>query len=108
MRQKVVLATRWPGRRAACRGFRGDQSGLTRAEILNACDGSLRRLQTDVIDLYQIHWPARNLPMFGQMYFDPARPPCASIHEQLDALATLAGGQGEGGGPVQRVAVWRA
>jgi aryl-alcohol dehydrogenase-like predicted oxidoreductase len=43
-----------------------------------------------VIDLYQIHWPARHVPMFGAMYFDPAKEvPCASIHEQLDAMATL-------------------
>ena len=90
VRQKVVLATKVAGPSRGMPWIRGDQSGLTRAEILNACDGSLRRLQTDVIDLYQIHWPARNLPMFGQMYFDPSKDrPCASIHEQLDALSTL-------------------
>lgn len=90
VRQKVVLATKVAGPSRGMPWIRGDQSGLTRAEILNACDGSLRRLRTDVIDLYQIHWPARNLPMFGQMYFDPSKDrPCASIHEQLDALATL-------------------
>ena len=33
----------------------------------------MRRLQTDVIDLYQIHWPARNVPAFGAIYFDPAK-----------------------------------
>ncbi|MDO9158218.1 MAG: aldo/keto reductase, partial [Burkholderiaceae bacterium] len=60
------------------------------AEILTACDNSLRRLQTDVIDLYQIHWPARNVPAFGAVYFDPSKDkPCASIHEQLDAMAEL-------------------
>jgi aryl-alcohol dehydrogenase-like predicted oxidoreductase len=70
--------------------IRGENSGLTRSEILAACDASLRRLQTDVIDLYQIHWPARNVPAFGAVYFDPRKDkPCATIHEQLDTLAEL-------------------
>ncbi len=89
-RQKMVLATKVAGPSRGMPWIRGDQSGLTKAEILAACDASLRRLQTDVIDLYQIHWPARNVPMFGQLYFDPTKnKPCASIHEQLEALAEL-------------------
>ena len=90
MRQRIVLATKVAGPSRGMPWIRGEQSGLTKAEILSACEGSLRRLQTDVIDLYQIHWPARHVPMFGAMYFDPAKEvPCASIHEQLDAMATL-------------------
>lgn len=90
MRQNVVLATKVAGPSRGMPWIRGEQSGLTRAEILTACEGSLRRLKTDVIDLYQIHWPARHVPMFGAMYFEPAKDlPCASIHEQLDALGTL-------------------
>lgn len=89
-RDKVVLATKVAGPSRGMPWIRGDQAGLTKAEILAACDGSLRRLKTDVIDLYQIHWPARNLPAFGAMYFDPAKDkPCASIHEQLEAMAEL-------------------
>ncbi|MDZ4161755.1 MAG: aldo/keto reductase [Burkholderiales bacterium] len=89
-RQKVVLATKVAGPSRGMPWIRGEQSGLTKAEILNACDNSLRRLQTDVIDLYQIHWPARNVPAFGAVYFDPSKDkPCASIHEQLDAMAEL-------------------
>ena len=90
MRQRIVLATKVAGPSRGMPWIRGEQSGLTKAEILSACEGSLCRLQTDVIDLYQIHWPARHVPMFGAMYFDPAKEvPCASIHEQLDAMATL-------------------
>ena len=90
VRQKVVLATKVAGPSRGMPWIRGDNSGLTKAEILNACDNSLRRLQTDVIDLYQIHWPARNTPAFGAVYFDPKKDkPCASIHEQLDAMAEL-------------------
>ncbi|WP_302173727.1 aldo/keto reductase [uncultured Hydrogenophaga sp.] len=90
MRQRIVLATKVAGPSRGMPWIRGDQSGLTRAEIVAACEGSLQRLQTEVIDLYQIHWPARNVPMFGSLYFDPAKDrDCAGIEEQLDALAGL-------------------
>ncbi|OBS30558.1 aldo/keto reductase [Tepidimonas fonticaldi] len=90
VRQRVVLATKVAGPSRGMPWIRGESSGLTKAEILAACDGSLRRLRTDVIDLYQIHWPARNVPMFGAITFDPAKDrPCASIAEQLEALDIL-------------------
>ncbi len=89
-RDKVVLATKVAGPSRGMPWIRGEQSGLTRPEILAACDASLRRLQTDCIDLYQIHWPARSVPAFGKIYYDPAdEKPCAGIHEQLEALAEL-------------------
>ncbi|TSE26529.1 L-glyceraldehyde 3-phosphate reductase [Tepidimonas sediminis] len=90
VRQRVVLATKVAGPSRGMPWIRGEASGLTKAEILAACDGSLRRLRTDVIDLYQIHWPARNVPMFGAITFDPSKDrPCASIIEQLEALDVL-------------------
>ena len=90
VRQRVVLATKVAGPSRGMPWIRGESSGLTKAEILAACDGSLRRLRTDVIDLYQIHWPARNVPMFGAITFDPTKDrPCASIAEQLEALDIL-------------------
>ncbi|TSE34447.1 aldo/keto reductase [Tepidimonas charontis] len=90
VRQRVVLATKVAGPARGMPWIRGEQAGLTKAEIIAACEGSLRRLQTDVIDLYQIHWPARNVPMFGALTFDPSKErPCASIREQLEALDTL-------------------
>jgi aryl-alcohol dehydrogenase-like predicted oxidoreductase len=89
-RQKMVLATKVAGPSRGMPWIRGDNSGLTKAEIIAACDASLRRLQTDVIDLYQIHWPARNLPAFGALQFDPTKDRhCASMHEQLDAMSEL-------------------
>jgi len=89
-RQKLVLATKVAGPSRGMPWIRGDNAGLSKAEIVKACEGSLRRLQTDVIDLYQIHWPARNLPAFGALVFDPTKDkPCASIHEQLEAMAEL-------------------
>ena len=63
---------------------------VTKEGIIEACEGSLRRLQTDVIDLYQIHWPARNAPAFGAVYYDPAKDrECASVQEQLEAMEIL-------------------
>ena len=64
--------------------------GMTAADIVASCEGSLRRLQTDVIDLYQIHWPERHVPAFGIQYYDPAKETAQTpIHEQLQALAGL-------------------
>lgn len=90
LRQKVVLASKVAGPSRGMPWVRGEVAGLTKAEIIQACENSLRRLQTDAIDLYQIHWPARNVPMFGATAFDPTKDrPCASIHEQLEAMAEL-------------------
>ena len=88
-RQKLVLASKVAGPSRGMPWIR-EGKGMTAADIVASCEGSLRRLQTDVIDLYQIHWPARNTPAFGAIYFDSKKDkPCASIHEQLDAMAEL-------------------
>lgn len=90
VRQKVVLATKVAGPARGMDWIRNGSANITPADIVQACDDSLRRLQTDVIDLYQIHWPNRNVPMFGGIYFDPAKDrPVTSIHDQLQALGGL-------------------
>lgn len=90
LRQKVVLATKVAGPARGMDWIRDGSADLTKADIVGACDASLKRLRTDVIDLYQIHWPARNVPSFGAIYFDPAKDRAvSSIHDQLDAMATL-------------------
>jgi aryl-alcohol dehydrogenase-like predicted oxidoreductase len=90
MRGKIVLATKVAGPSRGMPWVR-EGSGMTAQDIFNSCDASLRRLQTDVIDLYQIHWPERNIPMFGSMYYDPSkeRTETTSIHEQLEAMGKL-------------------
>ncbi|WP_379072584.1 aldo/keto reductase [Mesorhizobium sp. UC22_110] len=61
-RDKVVLATKVVGRTAS-EWFRGGRtSRLVRADIFDAIDKSLARLGTDHVDLYQIHWPDRDVP----------------------------------------------
>ena len=88
-RDDLVIASKvaGPGRRDWIRGGRTD---LTRDVIAEAVDTSLARLQVDHIDLYQIHWPQRNVPMFGATEFDPANekdgPP---IREQVEGMAAL-------------------
>ena len=90
-RDKLVLATKVAGPSRGMPWIRNGSPDLTAADIVAACEGSLRRLQTEVIDLYQIHWPTRNVPMFGGIYFDPAKDNAAltSMHAQLEALQTL-------------------
>lgn len=89
MRQRVILATKVAGPSRGMPWIR-EGNGMTAKDILASCDGSLRRLKTDVIDLYQIHWPERHVPAFGMAYFDPGKDKSeTSIHEQLQAMATL-------------------
>ena len=90
MRERITLATKVAGPSRGMPWVRNGSPNLVAAEIEQACDDSLGRLRTDTIDLYQIHWPNRNVPMFGQIYFDPAKDAeFSSIHEQLDALGRL-------------------
>ncbi len=90
-RQQMVLATKVAGPSRGMPWIRNGSTNLTAADIVAACDASLQRLQTDVIDLYQIHWPVRHVPMFGLMYFDPTKDDAtvSSIHAQLEALDRL-------------------
>jgi len=90
VRSKVVLATKVAGPSRNMDWVRKGSANLTPDEIRQACDDSLKRLQTEVIDLYQIHWPNRNAPAFGAIYFDPKHDKdYTPIQEQLEALAGL-------------------
>jgi len=89
-RSRVVLATKVAGPSRGMPWIRNGSTDLTEADIVGACNDSLKRLKTDVIDLYQIHWPVRHVPAFGMVYFDPTKDkPVSSIHTQLQALAGL-------------------
>ncbi len=90
VRKQLILATKVAGPSRGMPWVRGGAMDVSAQDIIEACEGSLRRLQTDVIDLYQLHWPTRNVPLFGQMYFDPSKDrEVTSIHTQLEALGQL-------------------
>jgi len=88
-RDKLIIASKVTG---PARGYDWIRGGprISREHLEQAVELSLERLQTDYIDLYQVHWPDRNVPMFGQRHFDPGNERDAiSIAEQLDALAAM-------------------
>jgi aryl-alcohol dehydrogenase-like predicted oxidoreductase len=88
-RDKLFIASKvaGPGRRDWIRQGRTD---LTRHNIAEAVDLSLKRLQIDRIDLFQIHWPQRNVPNFGATQFDPSKEkPGPGIDEQVEGMAAM-------------------
>ena len=87
LRKKIILATKVAGyskgrgyiveKRKQTLGTEVDDpksfaTHLSREQILEACDASLKRLQTSYIDLYQLHWPERYTPLFGELGYKRA------------------------------------
>ncbi len=90
-RDKIILATKVIGR-SEHTWFRDDGSPgeLSRAQVEEAVNKSLKRLQTDYIDLYQIHWPDRPMPWGSNpVIFRHANGPSHPIEETLDVLDGL-------------------
>src|SRR5882672_4844219 len=89
-RSKVVLATKVCGPNSTMPWLREAKSNFDAANIRAAVDDSLRRLQTDHIDLYQLHWPSRNVPIFGATMFNPAAErESVAVEETLAVLGEL-------------------
>ena len=88
-RDKLVIATKVAGPGAWVKHLRGGPR-LNAEHINQAIEASLKRLQTDYVDLYQVHWPGRNTNFFGRLGYTPAPDPDdISIEETLSALSGL-------------------
>ena len=70
-REQIILASKIAGPGRWIPHIRGGNSRFDRDNIVQALDDSLRRLQTDYLDLYQLHWPERNTNFFGKLGFEP-------------------------------------
>ncbi|WP_455211229.1 NADP(H)-dependent aldo-keto reductase [Kaarinaea lacus] len=89
-REKVILATKVAGRADWLPYLRDGKNCFNRENIETALNYSLQRLQTDYIDLYQLHWPDRKTNFFGRLgfEFDPDDQP-VPIEETLQVLADI-------------------
>jgi aryl-alcohol dehydrogenase-like predicted oxidoreductase len=70
-RDEVVLATKMAGPGEFVEHIRGGHSRYTEKQVDQALNESLQRLQTDYVDLYQLHWPERPTNFFGQLGYEP-------------------------------------
>ncbi|MCG7497589.1 NADP(H)-dependent aldo-keto reductase [Vibrio sp. Of7-15] len=87
-REKVILATKVAGPRSV--PYIRENMALDRRNIHAAIDDSLTRLQTDYIDLYQLHWPQRQTNCFGQLNYEYQETNDGiTLLDTLDALADL-------------------
>ena len=74
-RDKIILASKIASKSDGLEWIRGgaEKLGFDKANMNAAIDASLKRLKTEYIDLYQLHWPERKIPRFGQLdyKYDP-------------------------------------
>ena len=87
-REKIILASKISGNGISWIREGNDNLKFDKKNIDLAIDSSLKRLKTDYIDLYQLHWPERKVPKFGKLDFeyDPYDNEWTQIQEVLETL----------------------
>jgi aryl-alcohol dehydrogenase-like predicted oxidoreductase len=90
-RDSIVLATKVCGYNDRFTWFRDGPTRVSREQIEASVDASLKRLDVDHLDLLQIHWPDRYVPLFGSPRYDPskAREGEVPFEEQVEAMGSL-------------------
>ncbi|MEJ2897977.1 NADP(H)-dependent aldo-keto reductase [Acinetobacter sp. NS-4] len=90
-REKLFIASKIAGPSQGGSHIRDGQTRFTAPEIASAIDGSLKRLQSDYIDLYQLHWPQRPTNFFGKLGYGNAEAQneqeVTALEETLSALS---------------------
>ena len=89
-RDDVVLASKVTGRSEMSWLRDGNNTTLTPAQVRRALEASLKRLQTDYLDLYQVHWPDRRTNTFGRLgYVHKPLPDEVAIEDTLGELGRM-------------------